>query len=130
MLPDSDLLLEGISFTTSGSSTSLMSSPLPLTLESQRNRSLRLIQVVDLISERLKDLLDDKNAVRAYVHPDAQPSLSFFESSFCSGAMSGEQISDVGVRIGLGDSRMSISSLSLETGFDTTIIQMILMTLI
>src|ERR1700744_121596 len=36
-LPDSEMLLEGISFITNASLSALSSSPIPLTLESQRN---------------------------------------------------------------------------------------------
>ncbi|KZS87779.1 hypothetical protein SISNIDRAFT_490744 [Sistotremastrum niveocremeum HHB9708] len=100
-LPDSDLALDGISFTTS--SASLLSSPLPLALESQRKRSLPLIGAVDISS--LKGRLDHENAVRMFIHPQAKLSMSFFEATLCTTKLrSSDGVTEMGVRIGLGDS--------------------------
>jgi hypothetical protein len=109
-LLDSELMLEGISFVADSSLSVLASSPIPLTLESQRNRSLKFIGAINLSNPKLGGTLDQANSVRMYVNPMAQLSVSFFEMLFCTKEPGPEGISEMAVRIGLGDSCKLIRS--------------------
>jgi hypothetical protein len=132
-LPDSDLHLDGLSFvllpppsplksasqgaepTVVNLASSLFESPLPLTLESQRNRTLKLIELVEL--DKLKGTLDEKNAVRAYVHPGAVFTSSYFDLVFSSGETGQDgRRTQWGLRVGLGDSCMCLSYFHIIRG--------------
>lgn len=103
-LPDSEMMLEGISFITDASISALSSSSIPLTLESQRNRSLKFIGAVEVTGpNKLGGALDFGKAVRMYVHPLAKLSVSFFEMLFCTREPNHEGVSEMAVRVGLGD---------------------------
>jgi hypothetical protein len=103
-LLDSELMLEGISFVADSSLSVLASSPIPLTLESQRNRSLKFIGAINLSNLKPGETLDQANSVRMYVNSMAQLSVSFFEMLFCTKEPGPEGISEMAVRLGLGES--------------------------
>ena len=104
------MMLEGISFVADASLSALASSPIPLSLESQRNRALKFIGAIDLSDPKLGGTLDHSNAVRMYVYPLAALSVSFFEMLFCTKEPGPEGVSEMAVRVGLGDSRELASS--------------------
>ena len=133
-LPDSLLLLDGLTFTArlnSPSKQNLLENPLALALESMRGRpSLRFMGTVFL-----RDVwLDESGGVEMYVfwflyflvevclknnnnrdiHPDATLTRVYFENMFCLlpflGSSSKKSVaaqrSEIGVKVSLGDSSM------------------------
>ena len=133
-LPDSLLLLDGLTFTARLNSPSkhstfnLLQNPLALALESMRGRpSLRFMGTVFLrdvwmdesggvemyvMSVHLTIVLEKKNC--RDIHPHATLTRLYFENIFCvlpfsasssSGSVAAQR-SEIGVRIALGDSSM------------------------
>ncbi|KAI0688456.1 hypothetical protein BC835DRAFT_1419128 [Cytidiella melzeri] len=105
-LPDSYLLLDGISFVAEtrpnlqGSpAADLFTNSLALVLESMRGRpSLHLLG-----TERLQDVwLDSKTNVSVYIHPNSILSRLYFQNILCLDAIiSEEKRTHVGVRVSL-----------------------------
>ncbi|KIM36726.1 hypothetical protein M413DRAFT_448870 [Hebeloma cylindrosporum] len=117
-LPDSLLLLDGLTFAARLDSPSkqstfhLLENPLALALESMRGRpTLRHLGIVNL-----KDVyLDESGGVEMDIHPLAMLSQIYFENTFCllpfsssvastSNSIPPPQRSEIGVRVALGDS--------------------------
>ncbi|KAF8525984.1 hypothetical protein BU17DRAFT_83487 [Hysterangium stoloniferum] len=102
-LPDSELVLDGITFVAHvppSSPESLMESPIALALESMRGRPrLRLIGVVKM-SEVHHERTGDINM---YIHPRSTLALNFFENTLCSDQIGQRGHTDTAIRIGLGD---------------------------
>jgi hypothetical protein len=95
------------------SPTSLLSTPLPLALESMRGRpSLHVISIVQL--SEFENRLDDSADVRMYVNPKSVLTRDYFERVFCEEVISGDDAADdigerrtrYAVRIRLGDEGM------------------------
>ncbi|KIJ51398.1 hypothetical protein M422DRAFT_244574 [Sphaerobolus stellatus SS14] len=106
-LPDSDLVLEGITFTAHippSSPSLLLESPIALALESMRGRpSLRFISVV-----KLKDVNWERcvGEINMYIHPRSVIAKTFFENVLCAESIrvkDGMGCTEDAVRIGLGD---------------------------
>ncbi|EKM53614.1 uncharacterized protein PHACADRAFT_260057, partial [Phanerochaete carnosa HHB-10118-sp] len=102
-LPDSHLLLDGLSFVAGTTSTSenLLENPLALALESMRGRpSLHFLGTEDL-----KDVwLDATGEVNVYLHPLSTLSQVYFENVLCLEPItSSQKRTNVGIRCGLGD---------------------------
>ncbi|KAJ7057076.1 hypothetical protein C8F01DRAFT_342584 [Mycena amicta] len=101
-LPDSHLLLDGLTFVTRAdhpsSGHSLLESPLALALESMRGvQSLRWQGMV-----KLSDVyLDESAGITMDIHPDATLSRIYFENIFC---LEPPMSSESGVKVALGDS--------------------------
>ncbi|KAH7921024.1 hypothetical protein BV22DRAFT_1039152 [Leucogyrophana mollusca] len=91
-LPDSYLLLDGLTFTARLASTDLLHNPLALALESMRGRpSLRFKGTA-----KIKDVwLDTSGEVCMDIHPFATLSRVYFENMLC--------LAEIGVRVALGD---------------------------
>ncbi|KAH7906631.1 hypothetical protein BJ138DRAFT_1129774 [Hygrophoropsis aurantiaca] len=91
-LPDSDLLLDGLTFTAKLDSTDLLHNQLALALESMRGRpSLRFKGTANV-----KDVwLDTSGEVCMDIHPFATLSRVYFENMIC--------LAQTGVRVALGD---------------------------
>ncbi|PCH35729.1 hypothetical protein WOLCODRAFT_126226 [Wolfiporia cocos MD-104 SS10] len=115
-LPDSHILLDGLSFTAAltatgeianiadGNGTALLDHPLALALESMRGRpSLHLIGMV-----KLADVWIDEKSVGAVtldIHPLATLSKLYFENAFCLEPITAaDSRSEHGVRVSLSDS--------------------------
>ncbi|OSC98411.1 hypothetical protein PYCCODRAFT_1397057 [Trametes coccinea BRFM310] len=82
-LPDSYMLLDGLSFTAAikdmNSSPALLNNPLALTLESMRGLPLHLLGTV-----KVKDTWIDPPAdIFVDIHPDAALTRMYFENIFC-----------------------------------------------
>ncbi|KAI0937749.1 hypothetical protein AcW1_003826 [Taiwanofungus camphoratus] len=124
-LPDSTLLLDGISFVAalSGSSNSLpdatnittnantstsnalLNHPLALALESMRGRSLRFLGTIKRSGVWIDEKEDGIGTVDVEIHPLATLSQMYFENVFClTPTTSDDDKSEVGVKVGLGDS--------------------------
>ncbi|KAG5650952.1 hypothetical protein H0H81_010430, partial [Sphagnurus paluster] len=112
-LPDSHILLDGLTFTARRDSPTknnqLLDNPLALALETMRGRpSLRFMGVVKLHDGNL--WWDESGGIEMDIHPRATLTRIYFENIFCltpyastsTSAASG--ISEVGVKIALGDS--------------------------
>lgn len=116
-LPDSYLLLDGLTFSTNLlANKDLLHNPLALALESMRGRpSLRLKG-----TEQLKDVwIDASDDVCMYVesialhpapltpyrdiHPNATLSHIYFENILCLSRLSPDGRTEIGVRVALGD---------------------------
>ncbi|OCH93485.1 hypothetical protein OBBRIDRAFT_790189 [Obba rivulosa] len=106
-LPDSHLLLDGLSFTIrvgevqSGAGIDLLHNPLALALESMRGRSLHLLGTT-----RLKDVwVDVAGDVSMDIHPKSTLSRIYFENILClNPIVSPDGRTDEGVRVSLSDS--------------------------
>ncbi|KAF8911630.1 hypothetical protein CPB84DRAFT_1812420 [Gymnopilus junonius] len=114
-LPDSLLLLDGLTFTarlgspSKQSSFQLLENPLALALESMRGRpTLRFIGSVNL-----KDIyVDESGGVEMDIHPSAILSQIYFENTFCllpfasasasTSKDSKAERSEIGIRVALG----------------------------
>ncbi|KII95539.1 hypothetical protein PLICRDRAFT_25981 [Plicaturopsis crispa FD-325 SS-3] len=97
-LPDSYLLLDGLTFVASGP---VLQNTTALALESMRGRPcLRFTGIV-----KLKDLwMDTGGGVCMDIHPDATLSRVYFENIFCLlPIISQDGRSETGVRVALGD---------------------------
>ncbi|KAG6832089.1 hypothetical protein H0H87_002917 [Tephrocybe sp. NHM501043] len=112
-LPDSDLLLDGLTFAARLDSPSknnhLLQNPLALALESMRGRpSLRFMGVVKLHDDHL--WLDESGGIEMDVHPRATLTRIYFENVFClnpfasTSTSAPPDTSDVGIKVALGDS--------------------------
>ncbi|KAJ7647860.1 hypothetical protein FB45DRAFT_1052271 [Roridomyces roridus] len=101
-LPDSHLLLDGLTFSARLDTTSpghkLLDNPLALALESMRGRpSLRWIGLT-----KLSDIYtDETGGITMDVHPSATLSRIYFENTFCLDPSSSSQS---GIKVALGDS--------------------------
>ncbi|KAI0359223.1 hypothetical protein OH77DRAFT_1517774 [Trametes cingulata] len=102
-LPDSYLLLDGLSFSTkisnNHSSPALLNNPLALTLESMRGLPLHLLGTV-----KVKETwIDPPGDILVDIHPDATLTRLYFENIFCltpvTSASGGR--TDYGVRVSL-----------------------------
>ncbi|KAL0955615.1 hypothetical protein HGRIS_001850 [Hohenbuehelia grisea] len=101
-LPDSHLLLDGLSFFATAAGSELLDNPLALALESMRGRPSLLF----MGQVRLADVyVDDSASVALDIHPQAMISRIFFENTFCLLPM-GTLQSDIGVKVALGDTGM------------------------
>ncbi|GJE94654.1 hypothetical protein PsYK624_108250 [Phanerochaete sordida] len=102
-LPDSHLLLDGLSFVadTSSSSEDLFENPLALALESMRGRP----SLAFLGTENLKDVwLDASCEINVYIHPYSTLSQVYFDNILCLEPItSSNKRTNVGIRCGLGD---------------------------
>ncbi|CCM02962.1 uncharacterized protein FIBRA_05077 [Fibroporia radiculosa] len=117
-LPDSHMLLDGLSFTVSshtGESSSttygvdLLNNPLTLALESMRGRNLHFLGTASL-SEVWIDAKSD-GVVSVDIHPQAALSRMYFEALFClEGSMTLDGKSEYGMRVSLSDSDDSDAS--------------------
>ncbi|KAG6910411.1 hypothetical protein DXG01_010766 [Tephrocybe rancida] len=112
-LPDSHLLLDGLTFAARLDSPSknnhLLENPLALALESMRGRpSLRFIGVVKLHDDNL--WLDESGGIEMDIHPRATLTRIYFENVFCltsfasTSTSAPPNTSDVGIKVALGDS--------------------------
>ncbi|KIM82410.1 hypothetical protein PILCRDRAFT_461480 [Piloderma croceum F 1598] len=101
-LPDSRLLLDGLTFTLAKSPSSLLENPLALALESMRGRpTLRFLGTMKLS----EGWVDYSGGVCLDIHPQAILSQVYFENIFCLCAiLSADGKTDLGVRVALGDS--------------------------
>jgi len=141
-LPDSNLLLDGITFFAPvlGAGLNLLQNQLALALESMRGRpSLAFVRV-----EKLRDLcLDSSGDVRMSVlrpttllsvpkiiiiprdiHPQAVLSRIYFENTFCllpCPSMAAEARSAVGVRVAVGDITDVLASSSVFPRFSVLV---------
>ncbi|KAG1726969.1 uncharacterized protein EDB91DRAFT_1228953 [Suillus paluster] len=99
-LPDSYLLLDGLTFSANLDNKDLLHNPLALALESMRGRpSLRLKG-----TELLKNLcIDSSDDVCVDIHPSATLSRVYFENILCLSRLSPEGRTEIGVRVALGD---------------------------
>ncbi|KAK7036467.1 hypothetical protein VNI00_011664 [Paramarasmius palmivorus] len=98
-LPDSHLLLDGITFSAHlDASHNLLENPLALALESMRGRpALQFMGVTNM-----KDIyMDDSGGISMDIHPDAMLSRIYVENMFCLPTTSTDAI---GIRVALGDS--------------------------
>ncbi|KAJ7750084.1 hypothetical protein DFH07DRAFT_828161 [Mycena maculata] len=101
-LPDSHLLLDGLTFAARLDHTSpghnLLQNPLALALESMRGRpSLRWMGPT-----KLKDIyMDETGGITMDVHPNAILTRIYFENTFCLDPASSF---DSGIKVALGDS--------------------------
>ncbi|RDB24975.1 hypothetical protein Hypma_007429 [Hypsizygus marmoreus] len=116
-LPDSHLLLDGLTFAARLDSPSkhnhLLQNPLALALESMRGRpSLRFMGAVKLDDDNL--WLDESGGIEMDIHPRATLTRIYFENIFClmpfastSKSISTSPLpsgtSDVGIKVSLGD---------------------------
>lgn len=102
-LPDSHLLLDGLSFVADITSRSdnLLENPLALALESMRGRP----SLAFLGTENLKDIwLDPSSEINVYIHPYSTLSQLYFENILClEPVTSAEKRTNLGIRCGLGD---------------------------
>ncbi|KAL1758414.1 hypothetical protein FB107DRAFT_258690, partial [Schizophyllum commune] len=108
-LPDSHLLLDGLTFAASwrypSAGHDLLENPLALALESMRGRPhLRFMGTI-----ALKDIyMDQSGDIQLDIHRDAALSRLYFENMFCQLPLSSSSTSipqsDIGVKIALGDS--------------------------
>ncbi|KDQ13986.1 hypothetical protein BOTBODRAFT_356748 [Botryobasidium botryosum FD-172 SS1] len=101
-----EMLLEGICFLAHhapSSPTSLLSSPLPLALESMRGRpNLRIRSTVQLSS--LEGRIDVSGNVKMHVHPQSYLAIQYFERLFCHEQIEGaEGRTKLGIQVALGD---------------------------
>ncbi|KAJ7799754.1 hypothetical protein B0H14DRAFT_3092764 [Mycena olivaceomarginata] len=101
-LPDSHLLLDGLTFTLhmdhSGSGNRLLESPLALALETMRGRpSLRWMGTATLADT----FLDETGGISIDIHPTATLSHIYFENTFCLDPATSLQS---GIKVALGDS--------------------------
>ncbi|KAG6891022.1 hypothetical protein C0992_010995 [Termitomyces sp. T32_za158] len=112
-LPDSHLLLDGLTFVARLDSPSkknhLLQNPLALALESMRGRpSLRFMGVVKLHDENL--CLDESGDIEMDIHPRATLTRIYFENVFCitpfasTSTSAPPNTSDIGIKVALGDS--------------------------
>ncbi|KAI9063718.1 hypothetical protein FKP32DRAFT_1571410 [Trametes sanguinea] len=101
-LPDSYMLLDGLSFTAAikdmNSSPALLNNPLALTLESMRGLPLHLLGTV-----KVKDTWIDPPAdIFVDIHPDAALTRMYFENIFClTPITSPDGRTEYGVRVSL-----------------------------
>ncbi|KAJ7503183.1 hypothetical protein B0H11DRAFT_2223268 [Mycena galericulata] len=101
-LPDSHLLLDGLTFAARLDNTSpghkLLQNPLALALESMRGRpSLRWMGPT-----KLADIyMDEAGEITMDVHPDATLTRIYFENMFC---LDSDSSLDAGIKVALGDS--------------------------
>ncbi|KAG8770198.1 hypothetical protein FRC20_006745 [Serendipita sp. 405] len=106
-LPDSEMILDGIAFVMQiafKSPMSLISSPIPLGLESMRGRPLRLISTMNIQDVSIECFGD----VSMYIHPEAFLTRSFFERTLCLSQTPlmqdhNHMRTSVAIRIGFGD---------------------------
>ncbi|KAL1711072.1 hypothetical protein EV121DRAFT_191565 [Schizophyllum commune] len=108
-LPDSHLLIDGLTFAASWRHPSaghdLLENPLALALESMRGRPhLRFMGTI-----ALKDIyMDQSGDIQLDIHRDAALSRLYFENMFCQLPLSSSSTSipqsDIGIKIALGDS--------------------------
>jgi len=104
-VPDSRLLLEGLSFTlpidnARSPSVKLLQNPLALALESMRGRTLALSGTSRVNSVHLDKMAE----VDVDVHPSAFISRLYFENQLCSAPITSPHgHTDVGIRVTLGD---------------------------
>ncbi|TBU58474.1 hypothetical protein BD310DRAFT_478524 [Dichomitus squalens] len=115
-LPDSHLLLDGLSFTLKTAHThgspALLDNTLALTFESLRGRNLHLIGTV-----RVKDLwIEPPPAdISVDVHPDATLTRIYLENLFCLNPItSPDGKADYGIRVSLTDNSECYQSLVLS----------------
>ncbi|KAG6865115.1 hypothetical protein C0991_005015 [Blastosporella zonata] len=112
-LPDSHLLLDGLTFTARLDSPSknnnLLENPLALALESMRGRpSLRFMGVVKLHDDNL--WLDESGGIEMDINPRATLTRIYFENVFCltpfasTSTSTPPNTSDIGIKVALGDS--------------------------
>ncbi|KAG5644521.1 hypothetical protein DXG03_008263 [Asterophora parasitica] len=112
-LPDSLLLLDGLTFTARLDSPSknnqLLENPLALALETMRGRpSLRLMGVIKLHDGNV--WWDESGGIEMDVHPNATLTRIYLENTFCltpfasTSTSTSPCISDVGIKVALGDS--------------------------
>ncbi|KAF5375519.1 hypothetical protein D9615_009168 [Tricholomella constricta] len=115
-LPDSHLLLDGLTFTARLDSPSknnqLLQNPLALALESMRGRpSLRFMGVIKLHDGNV--WWDESGEIEMDIHPRATLTRIYFENIFCltpfastsrSSTSTSPYMSDVGIKVALGDS--------------------------
>ncbi|KAI0740669.1 hypothetical protein C8Q76DRAFT_641219 [Earliella scabrosa] len=103
-LPDSHLLLDGLSFTVklgdAHGSPALLNNTLALTLESLRGLPLHLIGTV-----RVKDTwIEPPGDINVDIHPDSTLTRIYFENIFClTPITSPDSRSEYGVRVSLTD---------------------------
>ncbi|EMD33214.1 hypothetical protein CERSUDRAFT_98807 [Gelatoporia subvermispora B] len=105
-LPDTNLLLDGLSFTIrvgdtqSASGLDLLNNPLALALESMRGRNLHLLGTTNL-----NDVwLDAAGDVSMDIHPKSTLSRMYFENILCSYPItSAKGRTDEGIRVSLSD---------------------------
>ncbi|KAF8170623.1 hypothetical protein K438DRAFT_2024235 [Mycena galopus ATCC 62051] len=100
-LPDSHLLLDGLTFTArldhSGSGNRLLESPLALALETMRKRpTLRFIATTNLADT----YLDETGGISLDIHPNATLTRIYFENTFCLDPSASFQS---GIKVALGD---------------------------
>ncbi|KAF9462375.1 hypothetical protein BDZ94DRAFT_1309646 [Collybia nuda] len=113
-LPDSHLLLDGLTFAARLESPSkhnhLLQNPLALALESMRGRpSLRLLGVVKLDDDNI--WLDDSGGIELDIHPNATLTRIYFENTFCLVPFASTSkptsispdTSDIGLKVAIGD---------------------------
>ncbi|KAI0785835.1 hypothetical protein C8Q75DRAFT_774720 [Abortiporus biennis] len=106
-LPDSHMLLDGLSFTanaldaTSSPSSNLLDNQLALSLESMRGRP----NLHFLGTENLDDVWLDTKTVNVYIHPYSVLSQMYFENILCLAPItSPDKRTQQGIRVGLSDS--------------------------
>ncbi|KAF7326588.1 hypothetical protein MSAN_02506300 [Mycena sanguinolenta] len=100
-LPDSHLLLDGLTFAvdTRHAEQQLLASPLALALESMRGRpSLRWLGTTTLAATPHLDR--SGGAILLDIHPAATLTKIYFENTFCLESNG----TDVGIKVALGDS--------------------------
>ncbi|KAG5351921.1 hypothetical protein C0989_004468 [Termitomyces sp. Mn162] len=113
-LPDSHLLLDGLTFVARLDSPSknnhLLQNPLALALESMRGRpSLRFMGIVKLHDDQ-NLWLDESGGIEMDIHPRATMTRIYFENVFCLTPFSSTSTSaqpdtsDIGIKVALGDS--------------------------
>ncbi|KAG6899394.1 hypothetical protein C0993_010613 [Termitomyces sp. T159_Od127] len=113
-LPDSHLLLDGLTFVARLDSPSknnhLLENPLALALESMRGRpSLRFMGVVKL-HDHENFWLDESGDIEMDIHPRATLTQIYFENVFCLTPFASTSTSappntaDIGIKVALGDS--------------------------
>ncbi|KAH8103552.1 hypothetical protein BXZ70DRAFT_1062885 [Cristinia sonorae] len=104
-LPDSHILLDGLSFTTDIASTnspsaSLLENPLALALESMRGRPLHFKGTEKLDAVWLDASID----IKVYVHEYSTITQIYFENTFClSPIASPNRRTPLGIRVGPSD---------------------------
>ncbi|KAJ8509294.1 hypothetical protein ONZ45_g8508 [Pleurotus djamor] len=106
-LPDSHMLLDGLSFFATSTTSSdevearkLLSNDLALALETMRGRpSLRFLGLIEM-----KDVyVDHSGNVSVDIHPQALLSQIYFENVFCLNPLASTSQSSRGVKVSLGD---------------------------
>ncbi|KAI0366707.1 hypothetical protein BV20DRAFT_1038144 [Pilatotrama ljubarskyi] len=101
-LPDSFLLLDGLSFTTrtgnAHNSPALLNNPLALTLESMRGLPLHFLDTVKVTDT----WIDPPGDILVDIHPDATLTMIYFENIFCLRPVtSANGRTEYGVRVSL-----------------------------